>query len=284
MRQLKIVQQLTARDSKSINSYFNDINKIELINPDREVELAERIQKGDERALKELIEGNLRFVVSVAKQYQNKGIPLEDLISEGNAGLIKAAQKFDHTKGFKFISYAVWWIRQGIMSALTDTARSIRIPANQLQLMRNVGYATIEFMQNEDRLPTPQEVAELINEPLYKVNFIMSNNFQGQSGDAPIAHDATSSLFDLMSSNNDTDKGLIEQSLSKDLDMLFQKMPEKEAFIIKCFFGIDCPHAMTLEEISKELDISRERVRQLKEKGLRRIRVNGWSKLLVDYV
>lgn len=286
MRQLKITQQLTARDSKSITSYFNDINKIELIDPDREVELAVRIQQGDERALKELVEGNLRFVVSVAKQYQNKGIPLEDLISEGNAGLIKAAHRFDHTKGFKFISYAVWWIRQGIMSALTDTAMSIRVPGNQLQLMRNIGYATVEFMQKENRLPTPQEVAELIDEPVHKVEFIMSNNFKATSGDAPIAHDATTTLFDVTSSPLEygPEKKVYKDSLTTDVEQILNKLPSREAYVIRNYFGIGLERSKTRLEIAEDLDMSLERIRQIKEKALRRIRDNGWTKILVDYV
>lgn len=286
MRQLKITQQLTARDSKAITSYFNDVNKIDLIDPDREVELAERIQQGDERALNELIEGNLRFVVSVAKQYQNKGIPLEDLISEGNAGLIKAAQKFDHTKGFKFISYAVWWIRQSIMSALTETARSIRIPANQLQLMRRVGYASVEFMQDKNRPPTPEEVAELIDEPVHKVQFIMSNNFQASSGDAPIAHDATTTLFDITSSPSEygPEKKVYKDSLTTDVEQVLDRLPTREAYVIRNYFGIGLDRPKTRLEIAEDMDMSLERIRQIKEKALRRIRANGWTKLLVDYV
>lgn len=286
MRQLKITQQLTARDSKAITSYFNDINKIDLIDPDREVELAVRIQQGDERALKELIEGNLRFVVSVAKQYQNKGIPLEDLISEGNSGLIKAAQKFDHTKGFKFISYAVWWIRQAIMAALTDTARSIRIPANQLMLMRKVGYATIDFMQEKNREPTAEELSELIDEPVHKVEFIMSNNFQAKSGDAPIAHDATATLFDMMPSPGKygPEKQTYKDSLTTDVEQVLERLPTREAYVIRNYFGIGLDRPKTRLEIAEDMDMSLERIRQIKEKALRRIRANGWTKLLIDYV
>lgn len=286
MRQLKITQQLTARDSKSITGYFNDINKIGLIEPEREAELAVRIQQGDERALKELIEGNLRFVVSVAKQYQNKGIPLEDLISEGNSGLIKAAQKFDHTKGFKFISYAVWWIRQAIMAALTETARSIRVPANQLMLMRKVGYATIDFMQDKNREPTAEELSELIDEPVHKIEFIMSNNFQAKSGDAPIAHDATTTLFDLTSSPSEygAEKQTYKDSLTTDIEQVLDRLPAREAYVIRNYFGIGLDRPKTRLEIAEEMDMSLERIRQIKEKALRRIRNNGWTKLLVDYV
>jgi RNA polymerase primary sigma factor len=286
LRQLKITQQLTARDSKSITGYFNDINKIGLIEPEREAELAVRIQQGDERALKELIEGNLRFVVSVAKQYQNKGIPLEDLISEGNSGLIKAAQKFDHTKGFKFISYAVWWIRQAIMAALTETARSIRVPANQLMLMRKVGYATIDFMQDKNREPTAEELSELIDEPVHKIEFIMSNNFQAKSGDAPIAHDATTTLFDLTSSPSEygAEKQTYKDSLTTDIEQVLDRLPAREAYVIRNYFGIGLDRPKTRLEIAEEMDMSLERIRQIKEKALRRIRNNGWTKLLVDYV
>tara|TARA_Y100000385_G_C13052670_1_gene620556 strand:- start:476 stop:1330 length:855 start_codon:yes stop_codon:yes gene_type:complete len=284
LRQLKITQQITVRESKSITSYFNDISKLELIDASEESDLAVRIQQGDRVALERLVNGNLRFVVSVAKQYQNKGMLLEDLISEGNAGLIKAAEKFDHTKGFKFISYAVWWIRQSIMAALTDTAKSIRVPSNQIQLQRKISSAVLKFMQENERMPTSEEVAKQIDEPEHKVSFLLSNNFSGQSGDAMLSEDTKSTLFDLMPSNDKTDNNLIIESLSKDIEEVLNKLEYRESYIIRHLFGIgiDRPHSKL--EISEDLDISFERIRQIKEKALRRIKANGWNKILLDYV
>ena len=285
MRQLKITHQITVRESKSITSYFNDINKYDLIQPEEETELAERIQQGDKQALQRLVNGNLRFVVSVAKQYQNKGLTLEDLISEGNIGLVKAAERFDHTKGFKFISYAVWWIRQSIMQALGNDSRAIRLPQNQLQLQRQVARATMDFLQRNERMPTDQEIADIVDAPVHKVSFLNNNNFTGVSADAPMpGAEDNYNLYDRLSSKAITDEHLIDESLSHDLNMVFDKMPKNEAFIIKRFFGIDCPYAMSMPEIAEELDVSTERVRQLKERGLRRIKANEWTKLLQDYV
>lgn len=284
MRQLKITQQITVRESKSITSYFNDISKFDLIDPSEESDLAVRIQQGDKLALERLINGNLRFVVSVAKQYQNKGMTLEDLISEGNAGLIKAAKRFDHTKGFKFISYAVWWIRQSIMQALTDTAKAIRVPSNQVQLQRKISAAVLEFMQENERMPTDQEIAVAVDEPEHKVSFLMNNNFNSNSGDATISEDSKATMFDQMASSSVTDTSLINESLSKDIDEILNKLPYKEAYVIRHFFGIGLDRTYTKLEIADNLEMSVERIRQIKERALKRIKVNGWTKLLIDYV
>ena len=284
MRQLKITQQITVRESKSITSYFNDISKFDLIDPSEESDLAVRIQQGDKLALERLINGNLRFVVSVAKQYQNKGMTLEDLISEGNAGLIKAAKRFDHTKGFKFISYAVWWIRQAIMQALTDTSKAIRVPSNQVQLQRKISVAVLEFMQQNERMPTDQEIAVAVDEPEHKVSFLMNNNFNSNSGDATISEDSKATMFDQIASSSVTDTSLINESLSKDIDEIFNRLPYKEAYVIRYFFGIGLDRTYTKLEIADNLEMSIERIRQIKERALKRIKVNGWTKLLIDYV
>lgn len=254
-----------------------------MIEPEEEADLAERIQQGDKIALERLINGNLRFVVSVAKQYQNKGLPLEDLISEGNAGLIKAAQRFDHTKGFKFISYAVWWIRQAIMQALTDTAKAIRVPSNQIQLQRKIASAVLDFMQEHERMPTIQEVVEVTDEAEHKVSFLMNNSFQGKSGNATLSEDSKSTLFDLMPSSATTDKHLINESLCKDVDEILKRLPYKESYVIRHQFGIGIDSPKSKVEIADDLGMSLERIRQIKEKALKRIRVNGWSKILMDY-
>lgn len=283
MRQLKISKQITTRESKSITAYFNDINRYPLIDAQEEADLAVKIKKGDKQALQRLINGNLRFVVSVAKQYQKKGLNLEDLISEGNIGLITAAERFDHTKGFKFISYAVWWIRQSIMKSLGDNSRAIRIPQNQVQLQRRISNATIMFMQEKNRLPTDEEIAKIVEEPVDKVTFLNSNNFNGVSGDAVITEDSTATLFDFMSSSNVTDKNLIDESLNTDLNYLLDKLTDRQSYIIKCFFGIGV-EAMSLIEIADDLGISQERVRQIKERVIKIMRVKGWDKILKDYV
>jgi RNA polymerase primary sigma factor len=285
LRQLKITQQLTVRDSKSINGYFSDINKIPMIDAEDEALLAERIQKGDKIALKKLVEGNLRFVVSVAKQYQNNGVPLEDLISEGNAGLIKAAEKFDHTKGFKFISYAVWWIRQSIMTCLSEHSRAIRMPANQLALLKKIREASIEFLQDEGREPNSRELSNMIDAPIEKIEWLQNNSLSTLSMDVKLSEDDKSStLGDLLESGDVTDSNSIKESLSKDINDILEKLPYREAFVIKHYFGIGLNRSYTREEISSELELSMERTRQLQERAIRRIRKNGWSKLLLDYV
>ena len=286
MRQLKIQQQITVRESKSVTSYFNDINKEPMVEPDEESDLAIKIQKGDKAALERLIKANLRFVVSVAKQYQNKGLNLEDLISEGNIGLVKAAERFDHTKGFKFISYAVWWIRQSIMHALGEYSRQIRLPQNQIGLLRKINGEVIEFMQRYDREPTPQELSEKIGEPVDKIEFLLNSNFNASSLDAPLSDGSGDdfSMHNILSSTVETDKEVMRQSLSTDITKILDELSERQAYILKRTFGIGCAHAETLDEIGEELGISRERVRQIKDTSIRRIRDKGWDKILIEYL
>ena len=286
MRQLKIQQQITVRESKSVTSYFNDINKEQMVEPDEESDLAIKIQQGDKAALQKLIKANLRFVVSVAKQYQNKGLPLEDLISEGNIGLVKAAERFDHTKGFKFISYAVWWIRQSIMHALGEYSRQIRLPQNQIGLLRKINSEVIEFMQRYDREPTPQELSEKIGEPVDKVEFLLNSNFNASSLDAPLNNSNSDdfSMHNILSSTVETDDEVMRQSLSTDISKILDELSERQAYILKRAFGVGCAHAETLDEIGEELGISRERVRQIKDTTIRRIRDKGWDKILIEYL
>ena len=286
MRQLKIQQQITVRESKSVTSYFNDINKEPMVEPNEESDLAIKIQKGDKAALERLIKANLRFVVSVAKQYQNKGLNLEDLISEGNIGLVKAAERFDHTKGFKFISYAVWWIRQSIMHALGEYSRQIRLPQNQIGLLRKINSEVIEFMQRYDREPTPQELSEKIGEPVDKVEFLLNSNFNASSLDAPLNNSNSDdfSMHNILSSTVETDDEVMRQSLSTDISKILDELSERQAYILKRAFGVDCAHAETLDEIGEELGISRERVRQIKDTTIRRIRDKGWDKILIEYL
>ena len=285
MRQLKIATQITVREKKSITAYFNDINKYPLVTADKEAELAIKIQEGDEVALQELVNGNLRFVVSVAKQYQNKGVSLEDLISEGNFGLVKAAKRFDHTKGFKFISYAVWWIRQSIMQSLGEDARQIRLPQNQIGSLRKINAAVGDFLQKNDREPTTEELHALTEISKEKIIFLRGHMFAGVSMDASINNDDESySLHNILPSDSKTDSLVIKESLDADLQSVMDKLSWRQADIIKRFYGLGYPDAQTLEEISENIGLSKERVRQIRERTLRKIRVNGWGKILRDYV
>ena len=285
MRQLKIATQITVREKKSITAYFNDINKYPLIEADQEAGLAIRIKEGDQIALQKLINGNLRFVVSVAKQYQNKGISLEDLISEGNLGLVKAATRFDHTKGFKFISYAVWWIRQSIMQSLGEDARQIRLPQNQIGSLRKINAAIGEFLQKNDREPTTQELCDITEISKDKIIFLRGHSFSGTSMDASLdGEDDSFSLHNILSSDSSTDDSVMKQSLSTDLEMVMSKLTPRQAEVIKRVYGMGYYDAQTLEEVAENLGLSKERVRQIKESTLRKIRANDWSKLLRDYI
>tara|TARA_R110000744_G_scaffold11399_4_gene34551 strand:+ start:516 stop:1373 length:858 start_codon:yes stop_codon:yes gene_type:complete len=285
LRQLKIATQITVREKKSITAYFNDINKYPLIEADQEAGLAIRIKEGDQIALQKLINGNLRFVVSVAKQYQNKGISLEDLISEGNIGLVKAATRFDHTKGFKFISYAVWWIRQSIMQSLGEDARQIRLPQNQIGSLRKINAAIGEFLQKNDREPTTQELCDITEISKDKIAFLRGHSFSGTSMDASLdGQDDSFSLHNILSSDNSTDSLVMKESLSSDLEMVMNKLTPRQAEVIKRVYGMGYYDAQTLEEVAENLGLSKERVRQIKERTLRKIRANDWSKLLRDYI
>ena len=280
MRQLKITKSITNRESASLDKYLQEIGKEELITVEEEVELAQRIKKGDQEALEKLTKANLRFVVSVAKQYQNQGLSLPDLINEGNLGLIKAAEKFDETRGFKFISYAVWWIRQSILQALAEQSRIVRLPLNQVGSLNKINKAFARFEQEHERTPSPEELASE-----EKVTDTLRVAGRHVSVDAPFADGEDNSLLDVLVNPDspNADRGLINESLSTEVDRALETLTERERDIIKYFFGIGTSE-MTLEEIGEKFDLTRERVRQIKEKAIRRLRHSSRSKLLKSYL
>ena len=284
MRQLKITKSITNRESASLDKYLQEIGKEELITVEEEVELAQRIRKGDQEALEKLTKANLRFVVSVAKQYQNQGLSLPDLINEGNLGLIKAAEKFDETRGFKFISYAVWWIRQSILQALAEQSRIVRLPLNQVGSLNKINKAFARFEQEHERTPSPEELATELDLPREKVTDTLRVAGRHVSVDAPFADGEDNSLLDVLVNPDspNADRGLISESLSTEVDRALETLTERERDIIKYFFGIGCSE-MTLEEIGEKFDLTRERVRQIKEKAIRRLRHSSRSKLLTPY-
>ncbi len=285
MRQLKITKSITNRESASLDKYLQEIGREELITVEEEVELAGRIRNGDRVAQEKLIRANLRFVVSVAKQYQNQGLSLPDLINEGNLGLIKAAEKFDETRGFKFISYAVWWIRQSILQALAEQSRIVRLPLNQVGSLNKINKAFARFEQEHERKPSAEELAEELDLPIDKVAETLKMSGRHVSVDAPFVEGEDNSLIDVMVNEDspNADRGLINESLSKEIDRALATLTEREADIIRKFFGIGTPE-MTLEEIGEELGLTRERVRQIKEKAIRRLWSNSRSKLLKTYL
>ncbi|MFH0758358.1 MAG: RNA polymerase sigma factor RpoD/SigA [Bacteroidota bacterium] len=285
MRQLKITKSITNRESASLDKYLQEIGKEELITVEEEVELAQRIKKGDRAALEKLTRANLRFVVSVAKQYQNQGLSLPDLINEGNLGLIKAAEKFDETRGFKFISYAVWWIRQSILQALAEQSRIVRLPLNQVGSLNKINKAFSKFEQEYERQPTPEELAEALDLPKEKVSDTLRVSGRHVSVDAPFVDGEDNSLLDVLVNNDspNADSNLISESLSREVDRALATLTERERDIIKLFFGISTQE-MTLEEIGEKFGLTRERVRQIKEKAIRRLRHTSRSKLLKTYL
>ena len=285
MRQLKIVKSITNRETASLDKYLQEIGREELISVEEEVELAQRIRQGDQRALEKLTRANLRFVVSVAKQYQNQGLSLSDLINEGNLGLIKAARKFDETRGFKFISYAVWWIRQSILQALAEQSRIVRLPLNQVGSLNKIGKALSKFEQENERRPSPEELATELELPKEKVTDTLRVAGRHVSVDAPFADGEDNSLLDVLVNPDspNADRGLINESLSTEVDRALETLTERERDIIKYFFGIGTSE-MTLEEIGEKFDLTRERVRQIKEKAIRRLRHSSRSKLLKSYL
>ena len=285
MRQLKITKSITNRESASLDKYLQEIGKEELITVEEEVELAQRIKKGDQEALEKLTKANLRFVVSVAKQYQNQGLSLPDLINEGNLGLIKAAEKFDETRGFKFISYAVWWIRQSILQALAEQSRIVRLPLNQVGSLNKINKAFARFEQEHERTPSPEELANESELPKEKVTDTLRVAGRHVSVDAPFADGEDNSLLDVLVNPDspNADRGLINESLATEVDRALETLTERERDIIKYFFGIGCSE-MTLEEIGEKFDLTRERVRQIKEKAIRRLRHSSRSKLLKSYL
>ena len=284
MRQLKITKSITNRESESLDKYLQEIGKEEMISTEEEVELAQRIRKGDKKALEKLTKANLRFVVSVAKQYQNQGLSLADLINEGNVGLIKAAEKFDETRGFKFISYAVWWIRQAILQAIADQSRIVRLPLNQAGAVNKINRALSKFEQENERRPNIDELSETIDLPMEKIGEAMSANTHHISVDAPFAEGEDNSLLDIMINDDSpmADIQLVKESLQTEINTALRALSERERKVVEAFFGINQPE-MTLEEIGEKYGLTRERVRQIKEKAIRRLR-NTKNKMLKSYL
>ena len=285
MRQLKISKSITNRESASLDKYLQEIGHEELLTTDQEVELAQRIRKGDKRALERLTKANLRFVVSVAKQYQNQGLSLPDLINEGNVGLIKAAEKFDETRGFKFISYAVWWIRQSILQAIAEQSRLVRLPLNQVGSVNKITRELNKFEQEHERKPSVDEIAERVDLPEDKIADAMKANSRHVSMDAPIADGEDSSMIDFLTGDSsNTDRELAIESLKAEVSRILKLLTDKEQKVLRAFFGIDGSPEMTLDEIGEKYNLTRERVRQIKEKALRRLRHNTKNKLLKSYL
>ncbi len=286
MRQLKITKQVTNRETASLDKYLQEIGKVDLITADEEVELAQKIKAGDRLALEKLTKANLRFVVSVAKQYQNQGLSLPDLINEGNLGLIKAAQRFDETRGFKFISYAVWWIRQSILQALAEQSRIVRLPLNKIGSINkiNKAYATLE--QEHERAPSPEEISELLDMSESDVKESMKNSGRHVSMDAPLVEGEDSNLYDVLNTGESPspDGDLMIESLRIEIERSLQTLTPREADLIRLYFGLNGAHPMTLEEIGETFDLTRERVRQIKEKAIRRLKHTSRSKILKTYI
>ena len=286
MRQLKITKSITNRETASLDKYLQDIGKEELITAEEEVELARKIKAGDQKALEKLTRANLRFVVSVAKQYQNQGLTLPDLINEGNLGLIKAAKRFDETRGFKFISYAVWWIRQSILQALAEQSRIVRLPLNQVGSLNKIKKASSKLEQEYERTPSTDEIAELMELPEYKIDKAMKITTKYISVDAPISQEDDTKFLDVYVNDETpkTDAHLMRESLNKEIQRSLATLTDKERDVINLYYGIGMNHGLTLEEIGAKFDLTRERVRQIKEKAIRRLKHTARSKLLKAYL
>ncbi|MBA2613305.1 MAG: sigma-70 family RNA polymerase sigma factor [Bacteroidetes bacterium] len=287
MRQLKITKQITNRETASLDMYLHDIGRVELINAEEEVILAQKIRAGDQRALDKLVRANLRFVVSVSKQYQNQGLSLPDLINEGNLGLIKAAQRFDETRGFKFISYAVWWIRQSILQALAEQSRIVRLPLNKIGAINKINKALSKMEQDLEREPSYDEIGEILEMLPSDIQDTMRNNNRHLSMDAPLTlGEDGGSMYDLMQNESSLspDKELIGESLQLEITRALSTLTEREADVVKLFFGLGGKHAHSLEEIGEKFDLTRERVRQIKEKAVRRLKHGSRSRLLKAYL
>lgn len=286
MRQLKITKQVTNRQDKSLDKYLNDISKIGMITAEEEVELAQEIRSGSQEALDKLTKANLRFVVSVAKQYQNQGLKLTDLINEGNAGLVKAAKRFDETRGFKFISYAVWWIRQSILQALAEQSRIVRLPVNKIGTINKMRKAFAYLEQLHQRPPNAEEIARELDVSVREVKSSMKNAGRHLSMDAPLGQEEDFSLYDVMSQKESPrpDTNLMAESLNTEIERALNTLPEKESQVIKLSYGIGEKHPMTLEEIGQIFDLTRERIRQIREKGIRRLRKTSKNKVLRTYL
>jgi RNA polymerase primary sigma factor len=286
MRQLKITKSITNRESASLDKYLQEIGKEELITAEEEVQLAKRIKEGDEEALEKLTRANLRFVVSVAKQYQNQGLSLPDLINEGNLGLIKAARRFDETRGFKFISYAVWWIRQSILQALAEQSRIVRLPLNQVGSLNKINKAYSKLEQEYEREPSTEEIAEATDIPVEKVADTLRVSGKHISIDAPLVAGEESTLIEVIPNNDSpsADAELMKESLEREVERARDTLTERERDVLRLFYGIGVPHPLTLEEIGDKFNLTRERVRQIKEKAIRRLRHSSRSKLLLPYL
>ncbi len=286
MRQLKIATQITNRDSQAVEKYLQEISKISMINPEEETILAQKIKMGDQRALDKLVQSNLRFVVSVAKQYQHQGLSLSDLINEGNLGLIKAAQRFDETRGFKFISYAVWWIRQSILQAIAEQSRIVRLPLNQVGSLSRISKAFSKLEQEFEREPSYEEIAAITDIPIDKIADALRISGRHVSMDAPFVQGEENTLLDVIENVESprADVQLINDSLRKEIERSLSTLSDREREVIKLFFGIGLGHGLTLEEIGAKFDLTRERVRQIKEKALRRLRHKNKSRILKSYL
>ncbi|MBU2555378.1 MAG: sigma-70 family RNA polymerase sigma factor [Bacteroidetes bacterium] len=286
MRQLKITKQVTNRETASLDKYLQEIGKVDLITAEEEVELARRIKQGDRAALEKLTKANLRFVVSVSKQYQNQGLSLPDLINEGNLGLIKAAQRFDETRGFKFISYAVWWIRQSILQALAEQSRIVRLPLNKIGSINKINKASARLEQSFEREPNSEEIASELEMTESEVKESMRNAGRHVSMDAPLIQDEDNTMYDVLRNEEGTtpETGLLYESLRKEIDRAIQTLTQREADVVKLYFGLNAGHPMTLEEIGEKFDLTRERVRQIKEKAIRRLKHTSRSKILKSYL
>ena len=286
MRQLKIVKQVTNRESVSLDKYLHEIGKVDLLTAEEEVNLARRLKEGDEDALQQMVKANLRFVVSVAKQYQNQGLSLPDLINEGNLGLIKAAKRFDETRGFKFISYAVWWIRQSILQALAEQSRIVKLPLNKIGSINKVHRAFTELEQIFEREPSIEELAEVLEIAPSDIKEALRSSGRHISMDAPLAQDEDTNLYDVLLSNDSLppDRGFLKDSLRKEIERTLMTLPPREATIIRLYYGLDGKHPYTLEEIGEEVDLTRERVRQIKEKAIKRFKQATRCKGLKAYL
>jgi RNA polymerase primary sigma factor len=286
MRQLKITKQVTNRETASLDKYLQEIGKVELITADEEVSLAQRIKQGDQSALEKLTKANLRFVVSVSKQYQNQGLSLPDLINEGNLGLIKAAQRFDETRGFKFISYAVWWIRQSILQALAEQSRIVRLPLNKIGSINKINKAYAQLEQKYEREPNADEIAGMLEISENEVKESMKNSGRHVSMDAPLIQDEDNTMYDVLKSEENTtpDTGLLYESLRKEIERAVSTLTQREADVVRLYFGLNGSHPLTLEEIGERFDLTRERVRQIKEKAIRRLKHTSRSKILKTYL
>jgi RNA polymerase primary sigma factor len=286
MRQLKITKQVTNRDTPSLDKYLQEIGRVDLISPEDEVVLARKIKSGDDEALRKLVKANLRFVVSVAKQYQNQGMSLPDLINEGNLGLMKAAQRFDETRGFKFISYAVWWIRQAILQSLAEQARIVRLPVNKIGSINRINRAFARLEQEYEREPSSQEIADMLEMIQEDVKDALKTNGRTVSMDAPISSEEDNTMYDVLQSADtpSPDKNLINESLAYEIERALSTLAPRESKVLKLYFGLGMKHPFTLEEIGEELNLTRERVRQIKEKAIKRIQFTTRCKILKSYL